>query len=161
MFTPWKSHTHTLTHTCRHMGRCVHVCVSVFGWACLLYNKHWSTTGPSCQVTAVIANNDYPLPDARFLLHNHQRWGDTPLLGEQCIHERASSLPTPTLISPLRICQTSSLCVFVVISTNLCVGVRFFLWKPLGPHSLPRLMMIPGCLELADYTPINTYGVQI
>lgn len=88
--------TYALTDVCM----CVHE--SVFVWCYLLYNKHWSKTGPSCQVTAVTTNNDYPLPALQLLLHNHQRRGDTPLLGEQCIHEWASSLPTPTLISPLR-----------------------------------------------------------
>lgn len=38
---------------------CVFVCVSESD---LLYNKYWSKTGPSCQVTAVTANNDYPSP---------------------------------------------------------------------------------------------------
>lgn len=44
------------------------VCVCV----CVLYNKHWSTTGPSCQVTAVTANNDYPLPASQSLFHYRQ-----------------------------------------------------------------------------------------
>ena len=92
---------------------CMRVHARVCVWACLLYNKHWSKTGPSCQVTTVTTNNDYSLPAPRFLLHNHQHRGDPPLLGEQCIHEWASSLPTPTLISPLRACQTPFLCVFV------------------------------------------------
>lgn len=111
---------------------CERVCV---GPACLLYNKHWSKTGPSCQATAVTTNNDYPLPAPQSPLHNHQRRGDPPLLGEQCIHEWASSSPKPTLISPLRARQSPSLCVFVYmwISANLCVSVICFPVSTTGP----------------------------
>jgi len=138
-----------------------YVCVCVCVLACLLYNKHWSKTGPSCQATAVTTNNDYPLPAPQFLLHNHKRRGDTPLLGEQCIHEWASSSRQPTLISPLRTHQTPSLSVFMCgwISANLCVSVRFF---PMSTqHSLSRPSMIQALLAMADYIPINTYGPQI
>ncbi len=156
---------HACTAKCacahRHMCMCVHasVCVCVS----LSYNKHWSKTGPSCQAAAVTTNNDYPLPAPQFLLHNHQRRGDPPLLGEQCIHEWASSSPKPTLISPLRAHQTLSVCVFVWvwISANLCVSVRFFQWAPLARHSLPRPRMIQALLAMADYIAINTYGLQI
>lgn len=110
---------------CMYVCACECACVSL---VLLLYNKHWSKTGPSCLTTAVTTNNDYPLPAPQSLLHNHQSRGDPPLLGEQCIHEWASSSPKPTLISPLRPHQTPSLCVFVCmwISANLCVSVRFF-----------------------------------
>lgn len=100
---------------------CIRVCVCVL--ACLLYNKHWSKTGPSCQATAVTTNNDYPLPAPQFLLHNHQHRGDPPLLGEQCIHEWASSSPKPTLISPLRARQTPSLCVCLCVRGYLLIFV--------------------------------------
>lgn len=105
------THMHGSTHVLTDI--CVLACVCVCVLACLLYNKHWSKTGPSCQATAVTTNNDYPLPAPQFLLHNHERRGDTPLLGEQCIHEWASSSHQPTLISPLRTHQTPSLCVYV------------------------------------------------
>lgn len=102
--------THTYTHA----------------WAYLLYNKHWSKTGPSCQVTAVTTNNDYPLRAPQLLLHNHQRRGDPPLLGEQCTHEWASSSLTPTPISPLRARQTArlSICTCLWTSANLGTSVR-------------------------------------
>lgn len=104
-----------------HGRLCVFVCTQVWVRVCLLYNKHWSKTGPSCQVTAVTTNNDYPLPAPQFLLHNHQPRGDPPLLEEQCIHEWASSSPTPTLIRPLRARQTSSPRAFVRVC--VCVNV--------------------------------------
>lgn len=105
---------HACTHTYTH------------AWAYLLYNKHWSKTGPSCQVTAVTTNNDYPLRAPQLLLHNHQRRGDPPLLGEQCTHEWASSSLTPTPISPLRARQTArlSICTCLWTSANLGTSVR-------------------------------------
>lgn len=106
---------HILTHMLT--VECVCLCMWVCMLACLLYNNHWSKTGPSCQATAVTTNNDYPLPAPESSLHNHQHRGDPPLLGEQCIHEWASSSPKPTLISPLRARQTPSLCVYVCVDT--------------------------------------------
>lgn len=118
---------------CRHMQAALHMhlcgCVYVYAWvwvwvwARLLYNKHWSKTGPSCQVTAVTTNNDYRLPAPQSLLHNHQPRGDPPLLGEQCIHEWVSSSLTPTLISPLRARQTPSLCVCLYVCRYLLIFV--------------------------------------
>lgn len=52
------------------------VCLCVWLCARLLYNKHWSKTGPSCLAAAVTTNKDYPLPAPQFLLHNHQTKGE-------------------------------------------------------------------------------------
>lgn len=105
---------------------CVCVCVNL---ACLLYNKHWSKTGPSCQAAAVTTNNDYPLPAPQSLLHNHQRRGDPPLLGEQCnpwvgliiaqAHSYQPSEGPPDPIS-LSLCVCLCVCWYLVIFCVFC-----------------------------------------
>ena len=161
---------HTHAWPSRHMCMCVRVCVCVcVNLACLLYNKHWSKTGPSCQAAAVTTNNDYPLPAPQSLLHNHQRRGDPPLLGEQCnpwvgliIAQAHSYQPSEGPPDPISLCVCLCVFVCVLISVNLLRFLSdFFQWAPPAQHSLPGPWMIQALLVLADYVSINTYGPHI